>query len=1209
MLPAQTGVGSISGVVSDPSGSVMTDVEVQVQCPEIGFARTTRSDAGGRFSFSQLPPGHYILFASSTGFADLHYEPFDVQVNTPVTLAINFREFEAVTETVTISAAAAQVNTTDASVGNAFGTKPITQLPLNARNPAGLLSLQPGVTFLSADPLDSRSKDIRNGSVNGAQSNQSNITLDGVDVNDQANGLPFLSVLRNTLDSIQEFRVVTTTSNADMGRSSGAQVALITKSGTNEYSGSFYEFHRNTKTAANDFFNNRSDVPRPKLIRNVFGGSLGGPLVRNRAFFFVNHEVRRDASDKNTLRDVPSVSLRQGTVKYLDTDGEVAQLDAEAVKRLDPLGLGPNPASLDYFNSFPEPNDNSTGDGLNTAGYRFTAPTPLGWRTSIAKLDWNIDSSGSHRVFLRGNLQADRVVGAPQFPGDPPNTVNLDNSRGIAFGWTSVLGPRMVGNLRYGLTRQGLDRSGVQTRSLAQLAVSSNRHGSGRSRIVTLPVHTLTQDLAVTRGPHNLQLGGAFRSVRSRRVNFEQSFHSARIAYWSMENIAKDIWGEIPNLSRSYIASAANAMMSVLGTLNYSTVSYQYDLDGNPQPVGDPVRRTFGSEELELYFQDTWRIRPGLTFTGGIRWTLAPAVREVNGVQVSIVPSIDEYIARRVDLSERGVPSREAGSFTFVRRDDHRGGPLYATHKLNFAPRLALAFSPQHRDGWLAKLFGGPNGTSIRVGAGLFYDRFGMGIMEALDRRAYGLSTTLTAPLFTFNGSTAPRFTGPFDLPHEVIPPAPPGGPGTPPDAWSSGFAIDDKLRPPRSMSLTLMVARDLGRGFVVEGGYIGRLSRRLLLLDNAAAQQVDFRDPQSGERLFDSLKPLEVQARADTLVEAVQPIAFWENLYAGAASEERTATQMVYEVVRNFSPDTGAALSDLDVACQPVCSDLGAHTFFMPQYWRFHAIRSIGKASYHSMQWTLRKRFTSGYQFDLNYSLSRSLDLASQGEQPLTDAGSSGYYSAWIIGNSWKREQQRAVSDFDMRHQVNANWVVELPIGREKPILGRLRPPANAVLGGWQVSGVWRFTSGLPLSVRNGAAWPTNWCCVPYAEVVGPIPDQTNTKAGMLVGGGSGPNVFDNPAAALKAFEHTYPGSIGVRNNLRGHGIFSVDLAVGKRFQLPFEGHSLQFRAEAFNVTNTVRFNADYWTALLTEASTFGQYTSAIVPSRVMQFGLRYEF
>ncbi|MCY4189628.1 MAG: carboxypeptidase-like regulatory domain-containing protein, partial [Bryobacterales bacterium] len=210
LVPAMFGqLSGLNGVVTDATGSVVPAAEVDIMNEANGFQRSVVSNEVGRYTFVQLPPGSYTLSAFREGFAPVIIEGISLLVNTSVTLPVALRAVEAVQETVTVSAAATQLNTTDASVGNAFGTKPIQQLPLNARNPAGLLSLQAGVTFLSADPLDARKAgDIRNGTVNGARSDQSNVTLDGVDVNDQNGRLPFTSVLRNTLDSIQEFRVV-----------------------------------------------------------------------------------------------------------------------------------------------------------------------------------------------------------------------------------------------------------------------------------------------------------------------------------------------------------------------------------------------------------------------------------------------------------------------------------------------------------------------------------------------------------------------------------------------------------------------------------------------------------------------------------------------------------------------------------------------------------------------------------------------------------------------------------------------------------------------------------------------------------------------------------------------------------------------------------------------------------------------------------------
>ncbi len=1207
----------LSGVVTDETGGVIPGATIDVMNEENGFQRSATSNEAGIFTFAQLPPGSYTLSAVREGFTPALVEGISVLVNTNVSYDVVFGAVEAVEEAVTVSASAAQLNTTDASIGNAFGTKPIRQLPLNARNPAGLLSLQAGVTFLSADPLDSQQAgDIRNGSVNGAQSDQSNVTLDGVDVNDQNGRLPFTSVLRNTLDSIQEFRVVTTTANANQGRSAGAQVALVTKSGTNAIHGSLYEFHRNTTTAANDFFNNRAGVDRAKLIRNVFGSSVGGPIKENRAFYFANYEGRRDASEGSAVRRVPNDSMRSGFVKYRDAGGGVQELDPAFIRsNIDPLKIGPSPAALDYFRSFPDPNDSTVGDGLNTAGYRFTASTPLIWNTFISKVDWNADRNGAHRMFVRGNYQNDRIGSVPQFPGQPPNRETQDTSRGMAFGYTGLIGSGAVSTFRYGFTGQKVNLSGVQTASRVSLgdSIIDDITGTTTPEANYLPTQTVSEDISVLRGPHSLQFGGVFRSIRNRRLNSANSFHFAKQAAWALTDgpaLFDTPLGTAPASPGSY----RETMASVLGIVNFFDANYNYDLQGTALALGEPVSRTFGMEELELYFQDTWRAKPGLTITAGLRWSFMPPVREVNGLQVSITPSLDQYIARRLDLAANGRPTREAGPIGFVGIDDPQGGPLWATHSRNFSPRLAIAFSPQTRDGFLGKLFGGPGKTSIRAGAGLFYNIFGMSMIQMVDRNAFGLTSRVTNQSFTVG--TAPRFEGPLNIPARGILAPPRGGPGTPNPsglAWSQG--VDSSVTPPYSINPTLSVARELGGGFLLEVGYVGRLSRRQLVNDTAVAQYVNFKDPASGQYLLDALQELELMIRGGWPTQSVPTVGFFENLYSSAATRDLTATQRVYEVLRSNSPDTGTALYYLDYACTPVCSDLGQGLYMNPQFWGFDALRSYGTATYHSMQISLRKGFSKGLQFDFNYTLSESRDLVSvgprrsQGERFGQIPGDT-YWSTFSVINSWDREAQRAVSDFDMRHQANANWVAELPFGRGKPFLGGMGPAGQAVLGGWQISGLWRYTSGLPLSILNGLAWPTCYCYQHFAEPIGPIPAQTNTTNAALIGGGTGPNVFSDPKTALSSFRQVVVGGVGQRNNLRGHGIFSVDMAIGKRFQMPSEGHSLQFRAEAFNLTNSVRFNADAWETLsFTFTGSFGNYSRVMIPARVLQFALRYEF
>jgi hypothetical protein len=299
--------------------------------------------------------------------------------------------------------------------------------------------------------------DSRSGSVNGGKSDQANVTLDGADVNDQNARTAFTTVLRVTPDSVEEFRSTTTNGDAATGRGSGADVALVTKSGTNQLHGSLYEFRRGTETAANSFFNNRSGVKIPFLLTNLFGGTVGGPIKKNKAFFFLNYEGRRDRSATAVSRIVPSATMQQGILLYHDANKVLQQVGPAQIKQLDPAGIGISQAGLALLNAMPAGNDSTGGDGLNTTGYRFNSPVASDQNTYIAKLDYKLDSVGKHSLFWRGNLQNDSANQAPQFPGLPPNSVTLANNKGFAAGWTGVLTPALVNTFRYVFTRVATD--------------------------------------------------------------------------------------------------------------------------------------------------------------------------------------------------------------------------------------------------------------------------------------------------------------------------------------------------------------------------------------------------------------------------------------------------------------------------------------------------------------------------------------------------------------------------------------------------------------------------------------------------------------------------------------------------------------------------------------------------------------------------------
>ncbi len=295
----------------------------------------------------------------------------------------------------------------------------------------------------------------------------------------------------------------------------------------------------------------------------------------------------------------------------------------------------------------------------------------------------------------------------------------------------------------------------------------------------------------------------------------------------------------------------------------------------------------------------------------------------------------------------------------------------------------------------------------------------------------------------------------------------------------------------------------------------------------------------------------------------------------------------------------------------------------YAAQYVNLSVWDSVARSEYHALQVNFRKRMSRGVLFNLNYTLSKSLDHSSTPERTYLGGGFQlGGGSSGYALNAWEIDQQYAVSDFDMRHQVNAHWLVELPLGRGRTWGGELPGWANQILGGWEISGIFRANSGLPANVGNGRTWPTNWnysgnsTCSPVGEYpfgqdYGACPITANVH-GAIHGGDpstSSPNIFADPDEALLHFRFTEPGASGNRNALRGDSYFNLDFGIGKTFSLPMEGHRLEFRWDMFNLTNTVYFDTAYMSLNPEDPDTFGDYGAILGAPRRMQVTLRYTF
>src|SRR5216684_2785827 len=685
---------SIRGTVTDSSGGYVGGASVTLTNPESKIARTATTGDDGGYQFLFLPPGTYTLDVAATGFQKYEQTGLQLLVNTPVTVNVQLKVGGG-KETVTVTAEEPALNLVDASIGNSFDETQVRQIPLEGRNVPDLLSLQAGVTYTGNRVAD-KDQDTRNGSVNGARSDQSNVTLDGVDVNDQSNGYAFTSVLPVTQDSVQEFRVTTTNYGADQGQGSGAQVALITKSGTNVFHGSAYENLRNTITSANDYLVKQSELNigapnKPlRLNRNIFGASVGGPLHKDRLFFFTNYEGTRRREEQETERIIPTPSLCQGIFRYQYVDPTTQTIKVLSLTPNDLLNLDPRsrpgaylpgtPAGIDpamlnashtgYFDTTfctgkTVTNDLATGDGLNYAGFVFRGPTSVNNDVFIARADYRLTSDGKHTLFWRGAVQNKRNPGVPFLPGDAPEQTIADHSKGFALGYTAFLSSTLRNSFRWGYTRQSYGSDG--NTNIPWNTFLGLDQGFTYSHNFQVGTHNLLDDFTWTKKNHALQFGAAIGLARDpRSSNLHSSHLGIGTTNWtspigfagttSTLDPANVTAHPLINAPEPLSATQYDRpLLALYGMISDVVANYNLDRNGNLLPQGAPVKRNYGLNSYEFYGQDTWRIKPNFTLTYGLRWSLFPPPWETNGLQTAPTVGQGTQFNRNVVNMKQGI--------------------------------------------------------------------------------------------------------------------------------------------------------------------------------------------------------------------------------------------------------------------------------------------------------------------------------------------------------------------------------------------------------------------------------------------------------------------------------------------------------------------------------------------------------------------------
>jgi hypothetical protein len=1222
----------VTGVVTDSLGAVMPGVTVVLSNSSTGVSYTVKTDTAGSFRVPNVPPGPgYSIEYTYQGFSP--YKLNDIYVNVANSTTENAKLSPGSTLEVKVTATGQGVtlNTTDATIGNNFQVSELNNLPVyNRSSPAVLFTLQPGITLT--------------GATTGAREDQTNTTVDGLDVNDFATG-NFAAITGNApVDSVQEFRGTVAGFTADSGPGGGGQFQLITRSGTNEWHGNVNLYHRDNSTTANDWFNDEIGASQPKLVQNQFGGAVGGPIKHDKLFFFFDYLNSRIARDSVQLRIVPLPSFTAGNVSYINngpgciftsrqntTPGCISSLNPAQVAALDPAGVGESPQILDLFqNLYPAANDLTAGDGVNTGGFRFNSPTPDDLTNYVGRVDWV--ATDRIKIWGRGTVARENAVngasGAAQFPGDQPSTQFVDRSYAYVGGMDWQISPYKFNQFIYGNTVQdysfprpsnpeGIYQVSFATGTTTLLDSPYSSPTNAQSRRVPIP--EVADNFTWIIGRHSLQMGGYFKWILAHDET-TLGYNTYTIGLGgNVQGLNASLRpGNLLTPSGTAQVTYDSAFAAMLGRVGAVSSTFNYDAAGNVLPQPSSTVQDFQYYQTQPYIGDTWKVTPALTLTFGVSYQYFSVPYETHGLETVQNQGFDSYFSARQTQSAAGQSGPTAVPlFTYVLGGKANHGPgFYKSHPHEFAPRFAFAYNPGYSP---ATVFSGS--------AGIVYDRT---IINAVQYQQTQYSYLFAQNQIINNGNaddpvgslaTDPRLANP----PTVTPPATPKPPfqpyvddtGTPYGTQEGVFneMIDPNLKDPYSILLNFGMQHQFPGQLMFKVSYAGRLGRRLLAQADSS-QLIDFPDQASGQLMSQAMGNITAAVRAGADPTNLPPQPWWENqLPPGIAAACTTpqdptvcanATSFVaYEleslIAKGDFADTIQGLTAAGL--------LNYNVGMAAQFAENTMYTNKGFSSYNGLLVTLQKNLTHNLQFDFNYTWSHSIDNVSL----IANGVAFGGYG--FICDAVHPRECRGNSDFDTTNYITGDFTYSLPVGRGRQYASNVPWWLNEVIGGWDISGIPTWHTGEAYSALSSAfvAGFANDAPAIFNGDKGALKHQIHTEQGGAV------NLYANPAAAVGAFTGPVGLQIGNRNILRGPNFFNLDAGLAKNFALtPGNRVQLQFRADAFNVLNHPNFDSltysNYPNQIdITQPSNFGNLTSLVTTApgtpRVIQISGRIQF
>jgi len=1182
-LFAQTSTSRIRGVVTDTSGALVPGAEVSAQHLGTGLVRSIVTNASGQYSFDAMPLGKYSITVSMQGFKKVVSSGNELQVGEPLSIDVVL-EPGAVSEQLTVSERSVSVQTAEASLGMVLDTKPIENLPLNGRNPLHLMALLPGVSGHASQATSSTGTVTF--SVNGDRGRGVYTTLDGVDVSDPVIPRGELSQVSMNPDSVSEYRVITSVAKAEYGRNAGAQVQVVTRQGTNQFHGSLFEYHRNTVFNANDWFNNRSGVAREILIRNQYGAGFGGPIIKNKAFFFFNWQSQRMAQSLTQTRTVLTPLARTGIFRYMVGSANSASLvNSQGVPtppactatlttgcyktfnmvQADPLGKGLDKLMQSQINLTDLPNDYSAGDGFNTATFRFNAAASAPVDTYTGRADYRITQN--HTTFLRwsegqNDLLGDYInSGLPRYTANPasyPGRTRQSSSRGFSAGVTSVFGASKVNEFNLGYTRNSilfLDPTHPGFEIISNIQSDPFLYWGGTGRI---PLNWQALDnFSFVKGNHTFKAGANIRLYQIDQFRRATNFYprltfSTTNAPTVLTTSATNNTTGINSADSTRLNSLFNDLMGVVGTVQKVFYSNGKDFPSADQELKFLQR----SREYNFFFQDDWRVTKNLTLNLGVRYEYNSVPFDLSGMQV---------------VADKPLNS-PAGDVSLLPAGPGTDRMWYKNDLNNFAPAVGFAWSPR-----------GDHKTSIRGGYRTAYNRLVNWALNVVEQNQPGTTrTSIIRPNSAITAANPTSVRASDAAVQTLVTQLSSGIVGTTvqrmpaADRSSTPLLFDQNLRTPFVHQWNFSIQRQV-KDMVIEMAYVGNKGTHLFRMLNANQAVItpdflaSFRAAQNGVR--------------------TGPVGALLNTYGATAASlpASITTNLTNSEVGTFITAVTTGVVNGITGGRMVQAGLGLGYFNNPQFTTAALGCSCTDSSYNALQISLNKRFSGGFMFQTNYTYAKSLDDISDD----TDGAGQGLL---IPTDSNNRRLDRGRSSFDIRHQFRAGVVYELPFGPGKPWASH--GVLAQVIGGWTLNSIVDWSSGYPFTVTSGRN--TLFPNVATNAFFNGDPNSINT----VVKGGSAVSYISDADKAK--FTAPVVGEYGSgRNIFTGPKFFQTDASIHKAFTYR-ERFKLEIRGEAFNVFNNVNFSQPNATS--TSAS-FGVISSVRVPPRILQVAAKFSF